>query len=129
MTSTETTPTTLAQYEALFTQVVAQDNSFGTATAVKRGRDARWPYVPVIKHDDFRQSTKQVLGRAFATREEAIACAQANIAGTRANLVRNMTNPGARSLRQHYGLPRELSDQAKSEYQARWLAELRAEAK
>lgn len=57
----------------------------GTATpgAVKRGRDPRWPYVPVwtwTPADGSRGYTSQVVGRAFATRAEAVEHARQHLA-------------------------------------------------
>ncbi len=56
------------------------------ATAAKRGRNPRWPYVPIIEHATSRGDGKWPLVRrqqlravAFATREEAVAHAQKTI--------------------------------------------------
>jgi hypothetical protein len=43
--------------------------NFGEATAVKRGRNPRWPFVPVIRHATGR--TEQVRGFAYETRDAA----------------------------------------------------------
>lgn len=92
---------------------VAAAANFGTPTARKTGRNPKCPYVPVIKVVDtsapFGGHTSQVLRRAFATREEAIADAEAYIARQRALLERKLNDPCHRALREHYGLPRELA--------------------
>jgi hypothetical protein len=55
-------------------------------SAAKRGRDPRFPYVPVIIHDGVlsdgrhHHHTEQVRGFAYATREEALAMARITIA-------------------------------------------------
>lgn len=45
------------------------------ATAVKRGRDPRWPYIPVVVRENGTTHNCNSK-KAFATREEAIAFAQ-----------------------------------------------------
>lgn len=77
----------------------------GKPTAVKRGRNPRWPYVPVIDHGTH---TEQIVKRAFATRDEAIACAARVIEGRAADLARKLADPRYRALREQYGLPREI---------------------
>lgn len=47
------------------------------ASAAKRGRNPKFPYVPVTVRADGR--TSQVLGAAFATRVDAVAFAQKTI--------------------------------------------------
>lgn len=55
------------------------------ATASKRGRTPLRPYVPIIRHPVgsgwtiSSQRTEQVRGRAFASRDEAVACAGRHI--------------------------------------------------
>lgn len=78
---------------------------FGTATAQKRGRNPRWPYVPVIIHTGYQQ---QICGLAFATRDEAVACGERHIAGLRAGLRQKLLEPRYRALREQYGLPQEM---------------------
>ena len=96
--------------EQVAAAVAAAD--FGTASARKSGRNPRWPYTPVIVWNDgtghLRQDKRQVLGKAFETREEAIAFAERQIAYMRERLAANLVKPGHRSEREYHGLPREL---------------------
>lgn len=71
---------------------------FGEATAVKRGRRAEWPYVPVIDHGTH---TEQLRGLAYATRFEAVERARKAIVARQEAL-------RYRALRQQFGLPREI---------------------
>lgn len=95
---------------------VAAAADFGIPTARKTGRDPRWPYVPVIRPTVSELDRpgppghRQVLGVAYATRDEAIAAAARHIEALRASLAVKLANPGARLLREQYGLPRELAD-------------------
>lgn len=88
--------------------------NFGTATAAKRGRNPALPYVPVIDYTEqtagsfTRTHTEQILGRAYADRDEAVACAQRVIDNTIAAYAAKLTERGARSLREFEGLPREI---------------------
>lgn len=100
-------PLAQALAEAIEDAVALAD--FGRPNAARRGRDPRWPYVPIIT-DTRRGHTNQVLGRAFATRGEALACAEAHIAALRASLRRRLAEPRQRALRAQHGLPRELSE-------------------
>ena len=45
------------------------------ANAIKRGRNPRFPYVPVVIHDGGRTQNTNTKN-AYATREEAVAYAQ-----------------------------------------------------
>jgi len=85
---------------------VAETIDLGTVTARKRGRNPRFPYVIVIDHGD---RTKQVLGSAFATAEEAVQNGRRILATQRADLARRLADPRNRALRRHYGLPEEAS--------------------
>ena len=88
--------------------------NFGTAAAVKRGRNPKLPYVPVIAWATDRwvqgECTRQLKGLAYATREEAIRAAQGHIDASREELRRRLAVPNLRALRQSYGLPRELEE-------------------
>lgn len=94
-------------------ETVAANADFGKPSAAKRGRHDRWPYVPVLIIEPTEACpkgyTSQIKGLAFETLAEAVAAAEAHIAEARRILARNLANPGARSLREHYGLPRELT--------------------
>lgn len=78
---------------------------FGTASANKRGRNPNWPYVPIVMHG---QRSEQIVAKAFATRPEAIAYAQAVIDARRDILAQKLADPRYRALREQHGLPREL---------------------
>lgn len=78
---------------------------FGTAKAAKRGRDPRWPFVPII---DYGSHTKQIRGRAYAVEADAVACAQRVIDRAVALHEARLFLPGARRLRESCGLPREV---------------------
>jgi hypothetical protein len=78
---------------------------FGKPTAVKRGRNPAWPYVPIVDHG---RHTEQLLALAFVTRAEAIAAASATIQARRDHLARQLAEPRMRALRQSHGLPREI---------------------
>lgn len=86
---------------------------FGVASAVKRGRNPAYPYVPVIKYPN-RNSTREQKSRnpyagvAYRTREEAVAKAQACIDASREHLRRHLADPRTRAYREQLGLPREL---------------------
>lgn len=88
----------------------AEAADFGRPSAVKRGRDKRWPYVPLLLHKtdtgDIRQ--EQILGFAYETWGEAIGKAEAVITKRRAELARKLALPNHRALREQHGLPREL---------------------
>jgi hypothetical protein len=94
--------------------VAAHPERFGTASAAKRGRNPRWPYVPVVK--SATGSTSQVLSLAYATRQEALDKAQAHIDHLKTMTINRMADPSHRALRAWYGLARELDD----EYKRAW---------
>lgn len=79
-------------------------------SAIKRGRDARWPHVPVIQHPTGR--TEQLRGFAFPTREEAIEHARKHLKTWRAHDEARVNLPNYRALRVSFRLPRELEPQA-----------------
>lgn len=83
--------------------VAAQD--FGQASASKRGRNPRWPYVPVIKFETGR--TQQLRGLAYATRTEAVDRAQREIDAWRRKMAADLCRPNLRAFREQYGLPRD----------------------
>ena len=85
---------------------VVAAHSFGIPASVKRGRRAEWPYVPIIDHGTH---TEQLRGFAFATRDEAVAFAEKTIDLRRDALRHKLLEPRYRVLREHHGLPRELS--------------------
>lgn len=91
---------------------IAAEANFGKATAAKRGRRKEWPYVPIIETrvSPHRTITQQIKGRAYATREEAIACAAKVIEYRRTHLATQLRSQGARALRLQYGLPQEAAD-------------------
>lgn len=93
-------------------RIVAERN-FGKPSAAKRGRDPRWPYVPVIDYGPqaigvHATRTRQLPARAFATREEAVAHAAKAIEYTRRLFAAHLADPGHRALRESVGLPAEI---------------------
>lgn len=98
--------------DALDAVVRARD--FGSPSAAKRGRNPKYPYVPIIKlRSDGGQlggygsaRTRQLRGLAFATREEAVARAQRQIDAARAQFANDLCKPNYRAFREQYGLPR-----------------------
>lgn len=89
---------------------IADSFPFGRPSAVKRGRNPQWPYVPVIldylghpgaTHNPMRR-------RAYASRAEATEAAGQYIAAFRAKLRADLADPRMRALRQQYGLPRDI---------------------
>lgn len=90
---------------------VAAETDLGTATARKTGRTTTYPYVPVVRTTDPTTGTvrtKQILGRAFPTREEAVAYAEREIAARRTSLAEMLARPRHGALREQHGLPREI---------------------
>jgi hypothetical protein len=63
-------------------------------SALKHGRNPRYPYVPVVVYDDGRQS--QVRGYAFVTRDEAVAFAKRYLDNVEANYAAQMAAYAAR---------------------------------
>ncbi len=89
---------------------IAQAADFGTATAAKRGRNPKYPYVPVVDHGAGRWTrTTQIRGLAYVTRVEAVDAAQRQIDTERESLVKRLSSPRHRALREQYGLPREIN--------------------
>lgn len=85
-------------------------HNFGIACAMKRGRNPLFPYVPVIDYGEqfvgvHRTRTEQIRGRAYKTKEEAIAVAEYVISLRKVTLVANLSDPRYRALRVSYGLP------------------------
>lgn len=77
--------------------------------ALKRGRNPKFPYVPIYQFGELagNAQTTQIRGRAFATRDEAIEYAQRMIDAFRNKMRSDLRNPKHRALREQYGLPRE----------------------
>lgn len=78
---------------------------FGKATGRKSGRNPNWPYVPIIDHG---HRTEQIRGLAYATRDEAIAAAEATLAQRRSDLIARLAEPRNRAFREQLGLPTEI---------------------
>lgn len=87
----------------------AKSETFGKPGARKSGRNPRWPYVPIITHtnDVGRESTQQIPGLAYETREAATARAEQEIAAYRERIARQLGEKRFRALREQFGLPRE----------------------
>lgn len=84
---------------------------FGTASSAKRGRNPRWPFVPVIRYSyDGPNGVKshQVRGKAFATAAEAEAHAEKCISAMKRRHAEMLADPRQRAMREWYGLPREI---------------------
>ncbi len=83
---------------------------FGSPSARKSGRRAEWPYTPVVvtTYESGNVHRQQVLGKAFATREEAVDHARAVIARHRGMIAEKLADRRYRALREQFGLPREL---------------------
>lgn len=79
----------------------AASASIGEPSARKTGRDPRWPYVPVLASDG---QTRQILGLAFKTREEAIQAATDHVEAWRADLLSKLVQARFRALRAQYGV-------------------------
>jgi hypothetical protein len=95
--------------EKRIAEAVAARN-WGKPSADKRGRTPQRPYVPVIEESPVggRDWREQILGKAFATRPEAVAYAAVVIEARKANTARQLAEPRYRALRESYGLPREI---------------------
>ena len=83
------------------------------ATARKSGRRAEWPYVPVLDRDPNQRGCDRVhrlsiRGLAFATRDEAVACAERHLSNLIKFMEKRLRDPRHRALREHHGLPREI---------------------
>lgn len=89
---------------------IAEAFPIGTPSAVKRGRDPKWPYVALLTnylgHDG--ASHNPMGRRAYATRQEAVAAAETYVAAFRADFKTKILDPGQRALREQYGLPRDI---------------------
>lgn len=74
-----------------------------TAWARKAGRNARWPYVPVYRYPDpltpGRLHETQIPGRAFETREQALAYCGAYIDHLKQHMRERLSDPRGRALR------------------------------
>lgn len=95
----------------MFLAAVVERDTF-TASAAKRGRNAKFPYVPVLKLNlgSIAKTQNPARGLAFATREEAIACAQKCIDDSNVRMALQMTIQRHRASREDYGFARELAD-------------------
>lgn len=82
---------------------------FGTPIAWKRGRNPKYPYVPVLElPEGCIQQTEQIRGLAYRTAAEAVAGGKREIEKRRQDLARKLADPRYRSLREWHGLPREI---------------------
>lgn len=82
-----------------------------TAGATKRGRDKRWPYVPVVlfNHKTGNAQTQQIMNRAFETRYAALDFAERHLANLKQSLRDKLRTPRYRALRESVGLPAEIT--------------------
>lgn len=102
------TPTFAQQVEA-----VVAAFPFGKASAAKRGRNPRFPYVPIIDFGEqetgqYRTRTEQIRRKAFEDRDKAVAHAQRVIDWRQADMRRKLCEPRYRAFRRQHGLPEEL---------------------
>lgn len=86
---------------------------FGRASAPKRGRNSKFPWVPVIDYGKqaigvHATRTYQLRAFAYEAREAAVCAAQRAIDANREMMRSQMLNPRYRALREQYGLPREI---------------------
>lgn len=100
----------LAQIDA-----TVEAQAWGEASAAKRGRNPKFPYVPVVIYTvhpnpklEVRRTSNPTRGEAYATRDEAVARADAVISYRKEWLRKNLAEPRMRALREQYGLPREV---------------------
>jgi len=97
---------------------ITQQQNFGIAQAAKRGRNSKFPYVPIINYGEqvlgrHRTRTQQVPNRAYATAEAAIKCAQGVIDLRRNLFSEHLCSLPYRALREQHGLPRDLPTEGK----------------
>lgn len=82
--------------------------NLGVASARKSGRNPKYPHVPVVRHTEGGVRgdgyDEQILGRAYMTRAEAVAHAQAVINQRRSDLGGKLLNPRYRALRAQHGV-------------------------
>jgi len=98
----------MAEFGEQVDRVVAQAD-FGTPGAVKRGRNPKRPYVPIITWNfEGAPRTTQLKRLAYATRAEAVGGTQRQIEAERRGLAKRLLDKGQRVLREQYGLPRDL---------------------
>lgn len=85
-------------------QAVADCYAGYQASAAKRGRNPRFPYVPIFKwpSDRFGIATTQIQGKAFEDRDRAVAYAARYIERMKQNMRDNLAKPGCRALRQQW---------------------------
>lgn len=83
--------------------------SWPRPSAEKRGRNALFPYVPVLVY--VGRTSNPARGRAFSDRASAIACAERCIDAWKDRLRKSFFDPRQRATRRHYGLPEELPAQ------------------
>lgn len=106
-----TTPNLTDAIEAVVTSTYERYSP----SARKTGRNPRWPYVPVVigppgsGPGDNDRHHRQVLGKAFATRAEAVAYAARVIAHHADSMRRRLADPRHRAERRQYGLPEEVT--------------------
>jgi hypothetical protein len=84
------------------------------ASAAKRGRNPKFPYVPIIDYGPqaqgvHRTRTEQIKNRAFETREEAVGYAERFLLHRAELLAAKLADPRHRALRKAHGLPEEIA--------------------
>lgn len=98
--------------EAIDAAIEKYRSEAGYAAAQKRGRNPKFPYVPIIMHtvggvcgNGYQE---QLLGRAFIDRAGAVAHAQFVLDVRAKAFERQLRDPRFRAMREQYGLPHEL---------------------
>lgn len=78
--------------------------------ARKRGRNPKYPYVPILVHTDDvgTKRESQILGVAYETADEALAAGERVVAQRAKILEEKLADPRHRALREQHGLPREI---------------------
>jgi hypothetical protein len=78
------------------------------ANASKRGRNPRYPYVPIIITDDTRapgrKHQSQIQAVAYATRDEAVGYAQMTINFWRDRFRKQLIDPRMNAIRRQWGV-------------------------
>jgi hypothetical protein len=102
-----------AELVAAINAIVEEMYSGYVATAVKRGRNPKFPYLPLLKiidRDTNRTRTENpTRSRAYATRDEAVAVAQRILESYKATRKHQMLKPSyGRAERTYRGLPRDI---------------------
>jgi hypothetical protein len=89
-------------------EAAVESHEWGIASAVKRGRNPKFPYVPIVEYRDRTRTHNPARREAYATRDEAVSRAQQCIDHLKSTIKAQLAEPRYRALREQYGLPREI---------------------